>query len=433
MIRFSDLNPVRFYQDRNWDFNQSFPTEENLPSTISDKNVGTVEYIQPWATNNKIEIQILQEKDDNVTVYHVISGVKTPILPTDITPTGWAGFGNFVMLYTFTPSTQGALNFLVTEEVTTGSIEYHKSDCVGVEKSLPDCKRIVYYHRNNTYNTVFTKDSTRVFFPIIFLKATTNETLSGGENSISISPYGSISNVRDSPTKGSVLDIALVPAALVAKTRMIMACSDISVNGQFVQKKENPEPLHITGSNAFRIKVNLWKTDYNYTGDYLPVFDIVPPTCGGDDLVWWFKRVGTSYVDQFTGYTIYEQNGRIDFVYDDQALLNPAFAALVEIFNRNNTTIQNSNTKAGYNSFFPYSYTLEEVSEFMMHDWYNEFHKGKIGIKPNRNEILVYATDKILTCDKAIKEYLGYTSYWLLDGSGDVLLEKEKYNVIKST
>jgi hypothetical protein len=431
MIRFSDLNPIRFYQDRDWDYNKAFPTEGNLPSSISGKNIGTVIYDQPWATDNEIQIQVFQEKDDNVTFNFVINGVATPVTPIDVTPTGWNGFGNYAKIYKYTPTATGTLYFEVSEEVTTEKFEYYKSDCIEVKESLPECQRIVYYHRDNSYNTVFTKESTRVFFPVIFLEATYNEPLSGGENVISPSFAGSIRNLRDSPTEGNVLDISPVPSALVKKVRMISACSSISVNGISVQKSEPPILEHISGSNANVVKVNLWHTSLDYLGDYLPIYDIVPPDCGvSDDIQWWFKKVGNTYVDQYTGYTVPEVNGRIDFVPDLEFLTNPTFAAKVEIFNRNNVTIQASNDKSGYLSTKPYSFTTDEVSELLMHDWYNEFYKGKVHISKGRTEIIIYKTDKTLDCDKAIKEYLGYTEFWI--DSGAILLEYDKYNIIKA-
>jgi len=426
MITIPDINPIRFYQDRIWNYNTDFPTEDNLPSTITDKNIGVVAYIQPWATNNELPFQLHQDKTDNVEVSVYVDGVKTILTGVDITPANWGGNGNYVMLYKYTPTSTGCIHFRISEEVLTGKYEYYKSDNIQVKTSLPRCKRIEYYNSTSLLNAVFTLDGTRVFFPIIFLEGTNVEPLVGGEKSTSPTPSGMIRNLRSSPTKGSKLMIDLLPKTFVNKLQMILSCDSLLINGIYYQSPDNLEPGYIQGSNSNNTSVDIFQTNSNYACTYISVYDVEPHFYS--DLDFWFKKVGTTYVDQISGLIIQESGGYINF--------NPSLStdAKFFIFDRTNFPIQTSALAPDYDPTKPYAYATEIVAQNLtggaktMVDWYNFGYMGRIYIKDNREEIIVYKTDKGLLDDEACLEYIFKDSY-ATDGGFNVLIDS-KYNLI---
>jgi hypothetical protein len=433
MIIFPVINPATFYQLRNWDFNSSFPSEENLPSCISDYNVGKVLYIQPWARGTQLQIQILQDRLDNVNVYAIVEGNRVPLAGVDVTPVNWAGDGNYAVVYNYTPGIKGYMHFLVEEEVLTGKIEKHRSHPLDIRDKLKECKKVVYHKRDNTLNAVFVRDNVRVFAPVIFLEATAVKPLIGGSYSTSKSPYGVIRMLRGTPSSGKLYEIHNIPLAVVEKIATIFTCEDITINGIYYQSEQPPEVNHISGSNASTVTVEIFKTRWNYVGNYLPIYTIEPPKCGlEDDIQFWFKRTGDLFIDQISGgnYVLQLQNGRLNFVPDDQFLINQEFRDAVEIFNRNNTTIQDSDSADGYSAQAPYSYSLDELSQKAFSDFYNDNYMGRVYISSNANEIVAYKTDKILDCDAAALEYVEQDEFVTDPIGGENILIFNKYNLI---
>jgi len=104
-------------------------------------------------------------------------------------------------------------------------------------------------------------------------------------------------------------------------------------------------------------------------------------------------------------------------------------ASKYDIFDRNNTTIQNSNTSADYDSLSPYSYATSVVTQKGFSDFYNNGYMGKVYVMDGREEILVYATDRTTTNDESALEYVNKDKY-VTDGASGNILVNSKYNLL---
>jgi len=260
-----------------------------------------------------------------------------------------------------------------------------------------------------------------VFFPVIFLEATAIKPLIGGEYSTSQTPNKAIRMLRGTPTSGKVLEVHNVPLAMAEKLATIFSSDKLIINGVYYQSPDVPSVEHTEGSNTNTIEVEIYKTDWGYINNYVPVYAVTPPVCDvEDDLEYWFKRTGSVYVDQVSGtITLTESGGRLDF--------EPLGS---ELFNRNNVVIQDSNKLEGYQALKPYSYSLSEVSMKGFADMYNDGYAGRVYVKGNRDEILVYKTDKVLACDATILKYCGFDKFATDPIGGENILKFNKYNII---
>lgn len=122
---------------------------------------------------------------------------------------------------------------------------------------------------------------------------------------------------------------------------------------------------------------------------------------------------------------------------------NDTLDAILDNFDRSNTTIYNATARAGtdYDSGNPYRFQINNLDPRILFDFRNVDYKGmlfaKILLDANDNliridEMLSYLTDKIDANEYQVYLYCGYLAIIVLDGNGDYITDVNGYIIIES-
>ena len=243
MLYIPKISPIRIHQ---------IAVGNNLPQDLGVEFYG-VEYpnfCATWLINEPLTFQIFSDISiPNVTVNGTI------LTPTDITPSGWSGLGNYVLEYSYTPTSVGTLKFYLDD-----GTYFFESDEISVISDPLRLVKLQYLNSTNDYGyigstllTAYVEGEFRTIEP-------------GNEKTVYDDDRGEVTTLRSTPTESYVLNVYNTTYSVVNMLNLIWACDTVYMNGQPFQAKEVPGVEPVSFSNLFdmNVKVQRVEDDYQY-------------------------------------------------------------------------------------------------------------------------------------------------------------------------
>lgn len=177
----------------------------------------------------------------------------TELVPTNITPSGWDGEGNYVFEVSYTPTTVGTINFYIME----GGYFFESENIEIVD----DCEHLLKFEYTNSESDygLITGTTFTTYESGDFLNATPTNEIDSYKND-----RGELKILRATPIEAYDLKMWYCSLATVNRMNMIFSCDTIIINGMQVQASEVPKASQVEHSNMFEVSVNISRVDSDY-------------------------------------------------------------------------------------------------------------------------------------------------------------------------
>lgn len=241
MLYIPKISPIRIKQ---------LGVGDNLPQDLGGEFYGVdyVNFCNEWAINQPLTFQIFSDSANPI-----IKVGDTNITPTDITPTGWAGLGNYVYEISYTPTAEGDFRFLLIED-----IYFFESDLIKVISDTSHLIKIDYSNSENDYGYVGSTQLTA------YVDGEYRTVQPSNEMTVYENDRAELTKLRSTPIEKYELNIYNSIYSVANMLNMIFSCDTILINGESFQSDEVPNVEAIEMSNIFNISIIISRTSDNY-------------------------------------------------------------------------------------------------------------------------------------------------------------------------
>lgn len=242
MIYLPQISPINFTQ---------IVEGSNLSPDVGGtfETIAYVDFKHIRAVNEAIKFQFMSD-----TANPVVQVGGTAVSLTDITPSGWAGDGNYVYEASYTPTAAGYIYFFIVE-----GGNYFESTCIEVVESTEGLVKIEYSNSENDYGYVDGSELISYFDGDLGEVQPFNDIV-GYQND-----RGKLTKLRSTPVEGYELSIYRVPYFVVNQLNMLFSCDTIEINGVLFQNEDELGVERLGESDLFNVTLTIKRVADSYT------------------------------------------------------------------------------------------------------------------------------------------------------------------------